>query len=38
MSTFITGKKFETVADIKKVLEKYDTEHGSVDFFRFRPN
>ena len=38
MSTFITGKKFETVADIKKVLEKYDDEHGSIDFFRFRPN
>ena len=38
MSTFITGKKFETVADIKKVLKKYDDEHGSIDFFRFRPN
>ena len=36
MSTFKSGKKFETVADIKKVLEKYDDEHGSIDFFRFR--
>ena len=35
MSTFITGKKFSSIIDIKKVLEAYDGEHGSIDFFRF---
>ena len=36
MSTFINGKKFSSIIDIKKALEAYDNEHGSVDFFRFR--
>ena len=36
MSTFITGKKFSSIIDIKKVLETYDGEYGSIDFFRFR--
>ena len=38
MSTFKSGKKFETVADIKKALKAYDDEHGSIDFFRFHQN
>lgn len=36
MSTFINEKKFSSIIDIKKALESYDSEHGSIDFFRFR--